>query len=277
MLLAATDAVSARESGIRIGSYNLRMQQLDKGDNDWSVRRQRVMESIRENGFDIFGVQELTDSVQDDLREDLGDKYEFLFFSPYSQDGNGSRAQGIIYDKKRFKLLEYHYFWISDTPDTMSDNDHYSDGSGRSYKRGAACATFKDRLSGRKFFFMNTHAALNREDHLKYAHVLVDMEKKYNPKGYPSFFVGDLNARPEHPSHRIFREHWSDSADMLPGRLCTYNAFRTDSTAWDQGRQIDFIYYRNISDPAVYECNQKLYGGLCASDHFPILADFKLK
>lgn len=41
-----------------------------------------------------------------------------------------------------------------------------------------------------KFCFINHHGILNREENLKYAHVLVDMEMKYNPEGYPSFLVG---------------------------------------------------------------------------------------
>ena len=115
-LFPQSEAMAAKPSKIRIGSYNLRMQQMDKGDNDWSVRRARVMKSIRENEFDIFGVQELTDWVQGQLVEDLGDTYGALFFSPYSQDGVGTKAQGILYNRKRFKVLEYHYFWMSDTP-----------------------------------------------------------------------------------------------------------------------------------------------------------------
>ena len=65
-----------------------------------------------------------------------------------------------------------------------------------------------------KFCFINHHGILNKEENLKYAHVLVDMEMKYNPVGYPSFLVGDFNAWADHPSHQIWREHWSDAADV---------------------------------------------------------------
>ena len=277
--LAAPFIASAKDVNVRIGSYNIRMQQLDKNTPDsWELRRPRCMQSIRDNNFDVFGLQELTDFVQDQLREDLGDKYEFIFFGPYNQDGTGTKAQGIAYDKKRFKLLEYHYFWLSDTPDQVSDNDHYNHkGKTGSYKRGGACALLKDRKSGKKIFFMNHHGILNLAENEKYAHVLIDMEKKYNPKGCPSFLVGDFNARVDHPSHLQWRAHWSDSADTAGERQCTFSSFNPNPASWDKGRHIDFIYYRNVGAPFDYKVNQTLYDGRCASDHFPIWADFKLK
>lgn len=274
LALSTTLSYAGRPVSIRIGSYNLRMQQLDKGENDWSVRRGRVMQSINENAFDVFGLQELTEFAQDDLREDLGKKYEFIFFSPYSQDGVGGRAQGIAFNKKRFKLVEYHYFWPSDTPEVMNVNDHQG---GHTYKRGAACCVLVDKKNhGRKLFFMNCHAPLGKEDHFNSAHVYVDMEKKYNPEAYPSFFVGDFNARPDHPSTLYFQTFWKDSAITLgDADKSTFNGFKTDPSAWDvELRRIDYIYYRNAPDPVEYQCNRTLYGGLVASDHFPVWADF---
>lgn len=269
-------SLNAKPQNLRIGSFNLRMQQLDKGENAWDVRRPRVIESIRDNAFDIFGVQELTDFACEQIAEDLRDTYACIFFSPYSQDGKGTKAQGIIYRKDRFKLIEYHYFWPSDTPFEMCENDHRTDGSGKSFKRGGVCATFKDKLTGKKIFFMNSHSALNKEEHFKYAHVYEDMERLYNPKGYPSFFVGDLNARPDHPSHKVFRTYWKNAGDLLPEPACTFNGFNPDPASWSNVKSIDYIYYRNVATPSHFECNQKLYDGLCASDHFPIWADFKI-
>lgn len=263
------------ENPVRIGSYNLRMQQLDKGEYAWEVRRPRLMKSIRENGFDIFGIQELTDFVQPQLREDLGDKYEFVFFSPYRQDGVGNKAQGIAYDKERFELVESHFFWMADDPSVMTENDWMmSKGKPHPFKRGGICATFLDRKSGRKLFFMNNHGILNKELNEKYAHVFVDIEKKYNPKNLPSFFVGDFNARYEHPSHKVYREYWKDCTDLLPERPATFNGFNSNPLEWNKAVYIDYIYYRNIGTPVKYTVNQTLYDVLCASDHFPIWADF---
>ena len=42
-------------------------------------------------------------------------------------------------------------------------------------------------------------------------------------------------------------------------------------------RRIDFIYYRGKGvTPLRYVCNNRLYSGLFASDHFPVYVDFAL-
>lgn len=280
VLLSASMATSSAQDGtlLRIGTYNLRMQNMDKNTPDrWELRHQRCIQSILDNGFDIFGVQEIADFAEDELSADLAKDYACIFFSPYNANGKGGKASGIFYKKKRFKKLSYHYFWISDTPGVPSDNDHFQyKGKQRSYKRGGACAVFKDRLTGRKIFFMNHHGIINKEENLKYAGILVDIEKKYNPKGYPSFFVGDFNVRADHPSHKLWRAYWSDAADIALPRQCTMNAFDPNPDNWQKARHIDYIYHRNAGTPLWYTVNQKLYDGRCASDHFPVWADFKL-
>ena len=277
-LMLLTIPTAGQDSNLRIGTYNLRMQHLNKNTPDsWEYRHDRCIRSIRDNDFDVFGVQELTESAAKEISDDLRDTYAAIFFSPYKADGIGNKSSGILYKKKRFKLLEYHYFWLSDTPYEVSRNDHYMRGGERhSYCRGGACAIFKDRQTGRKFCFINHHGILNREENLKYAHVLVDMETKYNPGGYPSFLVGDFNARADHPSHQIWREHWSDAAEVGGERQCTMNAFNTAPEEWEKTRHIDYIYYRNIAAPVRFSVNQTLYDGRCASDHFPVWADFNL-
>ena len=262
------------DANLRVGTYNLRMQWLDKnGPNAWEHRHDKCVRSIRDNDFDVFGVQEVTDFAAAELSSDLRDTYAAIFFSPYRQDGSGNQRSGIFYKKKRFKLVDYHFFWISDTPFEMSENDHCGD---KVYKRGGACAIFKDKQTGKKFCFINHHGILNPEENLRYAHVLVDMEEKFNPKGYPSFLVGDFNVRAEHPSHQVWRTHWHDSAETAGERQCTMNSFCPYPAKWDKARHIDFIYYRNIAAPTGFMVNQTLYDGRCASDHFPVWADFSL-
>lgn len=267
---------------MRVGSYNLRMQQLDKGDNAWSVRRARVMKSIRDNGFDIFGVQEVADFAQNDLREDLGDTYEFLFTSPYSQDGIGNKAHGIAWRKDKFKLVEFHRFWPSDTPDSCCVNDLWTRNvKGKmktaKFKRGATCALFETK-NGQRFIFMCSHAALGKEQNAQFAHVYIDREKMYNPEGYPSFFVGDLNTRPNTSSSELWRTYWKDAALCVKGEPTgTFNGFKPEKSMVGDPARIDFIYCRGKVKVRTYKCNTALYDGFCASDHYPIMADVTIR
>lgn len=266
-------------SPVRVGSYNLRVDFLDKGENAWSVRKDRLEKSISNCKFDVFAVEEVTTLMQKDLPEMVGPAYKCLFFSPYGQDGVGDKAQGIIYRKSRFKVVDYHYFWPSDNPDVMTENDRTwlpSRNKYHYYNRGGMCVMFKDCKSGKRFFVMLSHMALDSEFNEKYAHVFEEMERKYNPIGYPSFFVGDFNTRPDTPTSRILRQYWTDSA-MGTDEGATYNGYKIAKN-WDESDyRIDYVYWRNLSQAPAYHCERSLIDGKFASDHFPIWVDAIIK
>lgn len=98
------------EMRFTLGTYNLRMEHLDSGhDNCWAVRKPRLLASLRSAGFDVAGLQEVNSRMQRDLTEELGNEYSFWFFSPYSQNGEGDKAHGIMFRKSLFEILERRF------------------------------------------------------------------------------------------------------------------------------------------------------------------------
>lgn len=234
------------------------------------------MRSIRENDCDILGLQECSSDIQSYLSAQLTDTYNISYFSPYAQNGNGDKAQGLAY-KKDWTLSDWHYFWLSDTPGTMCQND--SDANGN-YKRGGCCGTLTK--GGKSIFVMVTHGALNAEVREQYAHVYKDMEQLYNPSGYPSFFVGDMNAQPDRPESAEYRTYWTDAYDGAgsAGRIgpySTFNAFNLSRNMYSDPHRIDYIYYRGAITPLNYVCNGTKYDGYYASDHLPVYSDMRLE
>ncbi len=263
------------ELPVRVGSYNIRVsgQSSDTGDLKWENRKENVFKTIKNNDFDIFGIQEVKTDQQKDIQTGLGDIYGIKFFSPYSQDGNGDKAQGLLYKKDVFTLSEWNYFWPSDNPSTMSKND--IDG-GISYSRGSCCAVLTHKQSGVKIFFMVMHGFLNDATGDKYAKVNNDMEKQFNKKGYPAFFVGDFNATDSRPAYNTWASYWKDTyktltSDKRSGPAGTYNGWSAPKS------RIDFILYRGEAAPQSYKCDDVKYNGNYPSDHFPIVAEFIVK
>ena len=265
---------------LRMGSYNLRRAGLDEGDNAWDVRKDRLKQSILNCSFDVVGFQEVDVNQQQWLTSEFGPMgYSFWFFSPYSQDGTGSRAQGIGYVSGEFSLLEKHYFWACSTPDVMTTNDTGASGS---FKRGGCCVLLQHKPSGKKVFFMDNHGCLNDDCNTAAAPVYVEMEKKYNKEGAASFFVGDMNAGTSTTPgsvYMIYTSHWNDPYEVLPailrkGCVGTYNGF-----SYPTGKsRIDFVFYRgNNVEPKLYTCDNTLYGGKYPSDHFPVYVDYKIE
>lgn len=261
----------------RLGSYNLRMGHLDTdADNKWSARKPRLIESILDNAFDVAGVQEVNSQMQVDLKETLGSDYTFWFFSPYSPDGVGDKAHGIMFRTSLFEISDKHFFWASDNPDVCSVSDTGEKGS---FRRGGCCAVLTHKVSGIRFFLMCTHACYNKAPNAKYAYVYRQMEMRYNLEGLPSFFVGDMNAGPDAAASKMFREYWDDAfnsvdAPSRKGLRNTYNDYEYPAGS----DRIDYIYYRGKNvEPVAYNCNGSLYADKYASDHFPIMADIRIK
>ena len=285
---AMPESEAKKPAEIRVGSYNLRRAQLDKNspDNNWEKREPRLIQSILDCKFDFCGLQEVDSPEQESIPKMLaerGGEYESYFFGPYADDGHGTKAHGLIWRKDRFKLVgEPHYFWVSDPPDVKQVNDIRSDIGGK-FIRGGFCLILQDMKARRKYFVMVTHAPLNKEQHAANAHVFVDMEKKYNPKGLPSFFMGDFNVNEEGAASALYRTWWTDSFhafDLNPmqrtGPVGTFNSWKNEIP--DPARRIDFIYFRGKGvTPLHYTCDNTLYDGCFASDHFPVYVDFKIK
>lgn len=285
--LAALPLEAKKPVQVRIGSYNLRRAKLDakSPDNNWQAREPRLIRSILDCKFDICGLQEVDSAEQESvprLLAEQGAEYGSYFFGPYADDGHGTKAHGILWRKDRFRLVgKPHYFWFSDPPFKKQVNDTGSDGKHK-FIRGAFCVILRDRQGGRKYCVIVTHAPLNKEQHAENAHVPVEMEKFYNRKDMPSFFVGDMNARETDEASAIYRKWWTDSYhafDATPeqrtGPEGTFNGWHLDR---EPDRRIDFIYYRGTGvTPLRYTCNDTRYDGLFASDHFPIWVDFEIE
>ena len=283
-LVQEGDESSQEEGGsatLRIGTYNLRTSNSDIGTvNDWSTRKERVKASILACDFDIVGLQELQADQQAWLRSELGDLYDFKFFSPYSPTGSEGvkGAQGIGYKKGKLALSDWHYFWAADNPEVMTEADVSPD-TGTGYNRGGCCGVFTHTASGVQMFVMNNHGCLFDEPNAKYAHVYLDREKKYNTAGLPSFFIGDMNETPNTTPgspYMTYTEYWKDAFNETAsqdrtGPQSTFNGFNAP-----QGKtREDYVFFRGGTIVIKhYTCDNTLYGGgNYASDHFPVYVD----
>lgn len=266
---------------VRIGTFNLWRSDLGKGDYSWKYRKEHLAQAIVDNKFDIFAAEEVDTTMYRELRplvEAKGGKYEWLTFSPYNAEGKGSiKAQAIVYRSDLFTVRDFHHFWCSETPDKMS-----TAWDEMKFKRGACCATFKEKASGREFFVMISHFPLGKEARLHFAPLVIERAKQYNPGNLPSFLLGDLNTRENRPESEILCGYWNDAfltALAKSGPKGTFNGHNVEKDM-EKAIRIDFIYWRGEGvTPKSYVCNQARYGDkqIYPSDHLPIYVDFEIK
>lgn len=264
----------------RLGTYNVWVSKVGKGDYVWDIRKHRLAQSIVDMNMDVFGIQEVDLRIQRELPELLwkhgAAEYEWYVFSPYSQDGIGDKAQALLWRKDKFKLVEAHYFWFSETPDFKSKG-----WDEKKYYRGGFCAVLKDKKSGRKFFLTHAHFPLAKEARVRAADVCIEMEKKFNRERLPSFLIGDLNNRPDAPASEKLRTYWTDSYLYLPpenkeGSFATQNGADINRNMDTNPRRIDYVYFRDAV-PLKYCCFNKMYDGFWPSDHCAVYVDMKME
>lgn len=266
------------EFTVRIGTYNVWKSTNGKGDYAWEIRKERLAQSIADIGFDVFGIQEVDYRIQEELplllKNHGAHEYEWYMFSPYSPDGVGDKAQAILYRKDRFRLVNGNYFWISETPETMSQSwDELK------YFRGGCCVTLEDIRTGRKFFVMNSHFPMGKQARLQSADVIISQEKKFNTENLPAFLVGDLNITPDNPSSVKLRAYWTDSFLALPeeakeGSSGTMNSANVNKDM-SKAKRIDYVYFKGGVTPQKYHCANEKYDGLWPSDHCAVYTDMK--
>lgn len=262
---------------MRLGTYNLWRSDLGKDEYSWKFRKDILAQSIVDNAFDIFAGEEVDTTMYRELPtlvKEKGGNYEWFTFSPYDPEGKGSvKAQAVIYNPTRFKMVEDHHFWFSDTPEVMS-----SGWDEMKFKRGGCCFVFEDLGSHRKFFLMVSHMPLGPQANEHAASIINEMAARYNTDNLPAFFVGDLNTREERPSSRILRTVWTDAflTDVpKEGPKGTFNS-KGNNKDMDAAPRIDFIYFRGEGiTPLKYVVNPAKYGEIYPSDHCPVYVDFQ--
>lgn len=283
---STTDENETTPGTVRVGTYNVRYINDSETDenNLWENRKERVISSIHDNDFDVFGVNECSTGIKEYFETELASTYAGEYFNPYSATGVGDSDKvefiGILYKKDKFTLSQGHKFWLATTLEASETRPAgRNDANGEyTYYRGGYCCVLTQKSTGENIFVMISHGCLDADKRAEYAAIYEAVEKAYNPNGYPAFFAGDLNARPSDPASVIYRTYWNDPYRELPGDkiigpFATYNGFNLKLNLDIDGRRLDYVYYRNAT-PQNYACNDKKYEGYYASDHLPVYSDF---
>jgi endonuclease/exonuclease/phosphatase family metal-dependent hydrolase len=228
----AVAAVSARAAGLRVGSYNVRCANCSSDrpyERPWSKRRGDVAANIKAEHLDVLGLQEASqawlknakgDKVDlsqfEDLRNALGGSWRLAnanrnncvrSTSPNKckvKDRGASQGTKILYDYGRVELLRQG---SKELPSDKGSNERF-----------VAWAVFRQRSTGKQFFFADTH--LQNGDayalRVKQAKALADEVARRNTAHLPTLIVGDMNShKHSKPSNGVYdvlvgKKHYVD-------------------------------------------------------------------
>lgn len=251
-------------SELKVMSYNIRLATGKDGTNSWEFRCPATIEMLKDQKPDVFGVQEAMLN-------------QVLFMKEYCEDyGNvgvgrdDGKKKGefmaIFWNKKTVKMLKWGTFWLSETPEKPSM------GWDAHCMRTATWALMKDKKTGKKFYFVNTHLDHRGKEAQKNGlKLIVDRIESINPEGYPMVLTGDFNVKPDNPALVGLDARMTSARKVAPrtDNHNTYNGWSVKPT----DKVIDYIYFSGFSSCPEYQTVTKKYlDRPFVSDHYPIFA-----
>ena len=262
-----SDAKKNDSDGLKVMSYNIRYGSAEDGTNSWQYRWPATIAMLNDVQPDVFGVQEALD-FQLKLVSEMAKNYKNVGVG--REDGkHDGEHMAIFWNKKTVKVLKWGTFWLSETPEKPSM------GWDAACFRTATWALMKDKKTGKKFYFVNTHLDhVGKEARKLGLKLIVDRIDDINPEKYPMVLTGDFNVRPDNPclvdldkimtsTRKIARK--TDSKG-------TFNGWRKDR----EGGVIDYIYVSGFGEVVEYETITKKYADRpFVSDHYPIMSVVK--
>ena len=261
MPYAADAAGEGASEGLKVMSYNIRLGSANDGTNQWALRASATQEMLEDQAPDVFGVQEALDYQVRFIEEMCG--YEYVGVGRENGKKEGEHM-AIFWNKKKVSMLKWGTFWLSETPEEPSM------GWDAACKRTATWALMKDKKTGRKFYFINTHLDHEGKEAQKNGlKLIVDRLAEINPDGLPMVLTGDFNITPDNKALTDL------DAKMQSARKI---AEKTDShdtyNGWGRGKGvIDYIYVSGFSSCPEFQTVVKRYKDRkFISDHYPVFA-----
>lgn len=260
---------------IKVMTWNIRYDNPEDGNNQWSFRKDALSAEIQNQLPDILGVQEALHNQMKDMRRRLRG-YKSIGVARDNGKKEGEYS-AIFYKKKQLKAIRCGTFWLSETPYVPG-----SRGWDAACNRVVTWTEFEQRASGRRFLAMNTHFDhVGDTAQVESAMLLINKAAELAGE-LPVIVTGDFNVTDKSRAYRILT--YSENEIVLSDTRKRADADVTGPdfsfTGFDQNLNptdiIDFIFASwNVkvisSEIPEFDINMPYI-----SDHLPVIAVLEL-
>jgi len=266
-MASAADTVRASTSEFVIATYNLRFASSE-APNAWPDRRPVVKALLDRYRPDLIGTQE---GLYQQLKDIAADQPDYDWIGLGRDGGSRGEFMAIFYRRDRFEPLEYDHFWLSDTPEVIASSTW-----GNNVRRMVTWARFRDRVTGREFYFWNTHLDHEVQEAREKAAELIRQRIGKLPADLPLFLAGDFNSiAMANRAYDILTKEagltdtWFAAKER---RNEDANSFTGFGPLRREGERIDWILARGAIDVRASEVVTFRQGDQWPSDHLPVVA-----
>ena len=264
---AETNTAPAPPLYLCVTTFNLRYASTERP-NSWAERRPVMHDCLRQLAPDLIGTQEGLKQQLKDIAADLPD-YDWI--GTGRDSGNKGEFMAIFFRRDRFEALATNHFWLSDTPEVVASSTW-----GNTCKRMVTWVRFRERSSGREFYFWNTHLDHEVEAARQKSAALIRERVAALKTDLPVVLTGDFNSaggRSRAYDMLVKEGGFTDTWTVARTRTNeSFNSFHGFQEPKKNAIRIDWILTRGTAAVERAEIVTFSKDGKHPSDHFPVAA-----
>lgn len=249
-------------------TFNIRLDVSSDSLNAWPYRKDNVGKLLAYYAPDLLGMQEVLPNQMQDLKQ-LLPQYTALGVGRDDGKDRGEYSP-IFFRTARFDLLESGNFSLSQQPDSFGIL-----GWDAACNRVCSWALLRDKLTGRKVAYFNTHldhvgVTARREG----SRLVLERLKQIAP-GLPAIVTGDFNCTPDDEPAHILGEGgmlnaWT-SAGVAYGPAWSFHDF--GRLPLEKRSMLDYVFFTPQLKATRCRVIQDTPDGGYYSDHCPVMAE----
>ena len=272
LLATALPAPAQERAPLAAMSFNIRYGTANDGENRWPLRREFLIDVMREQNADVVGLQEALDFQIDEIVAAL----PIYGVIGVGRDDGARKGEysAILFRRDRFQVPDAGTFWFSDTPEVVASKSW-----GNNITRICTWARLIDR-DGRAFWHYNVHldhqSQPSRERSAQLLRQRIDARRFPHE---PVVITGDFNAGEKNPAVAsmiaggayvdTFRVKHPDEKNVG-----TFSAFDLAKTGVEK---IDYVFVPAGTEVMRAEIVRTARNGRTPSDHFPVVAQIRFR
>lgn len=246
---------------LNIVSFNIRHCD-DPNGNSVKERVERLYKIISDRNPDIIGLQEYRPHWEEYIENYFDDRYEI--FNKYRAKVGDVESPPILWNREKFECEKSGYFWLSDTPEVESKGwDEVFD-----CYRICLYVILKDKETGKKVNYMNTHFGFGDNGQIKSSRLLKDYSKKIQDENgvNATIITGDFNMNPKTLGYAEAIKHFTDLNTVTANDLRdTFHGYSPDEF---RDAHIDYCFINDGVKPISQSIIDDTVDGKFPSDHF---------
>lgn len=270
-MLTAAEPVAA-ESGapLAVMSFNVRYAMANDGENAWPLRKDILIDTIKQFEPDIVGTQECLEMQAEYI---AGKLPEYRWFGVPRSSRPLDEMTAVFYKKNALDPIETGTFWLSATPEAPGSKSWDS-----SLPRIATWAKFLHKKTGQILYYYNTHFDHRGPQAREESARLLLQHIAGRPAESPVILTGDFNTPENSAPWKTLTEGglqdaWLAAPDKS-GPEGTFHNFRGLENAG--AARIDWLLFRGNLTVQRMECVTFNKAGKYPSDHFPLIGNLVL-